>query len=305
MKISQLLTWEKYENLKKNDVNSFFKKGRVSVIYGSSGLGKTTITIYLSLMLSKGKDLFNGLIKVRNPKKVLYVSMELEKEDLLAKFYPIMKHYRIREVEMDIVDMLDINDIDDVKHFIENNKSEFVVIDSLIAIYKGRSLNDVIEVKEFFMKLKKIAIDNNCHILIIHHTNKDNEKDKKYDTYLGASSIKNQSTPFIKVGRDKGTFIEIEKTNFAVPFRKLYYYIDKNGGIRWYVRTKLSNRYDDILEVLKKEKEVYVKDLINKVPLSDRTVYRYLGELEELGIIEWKRKYTDRAFVVLNKKFND
>ncbi|AAC07963.1 AAA family ATPase [Aquifex aeolicus] len=290
--------------------DEFFRKGYVSILYGDSGVGKTTISLYLCLLAGAGKNLFHNLLKVKEPKKVAYISLELYKEDILEKLEPIRKRYRISTSEMEIMDLDDISDYRSFEKILEQKRYDFVVVDSFVAFYEGKSIYDPVEVKEFIKKTRKLARNSESHIMFIHHTIKSSGKNKT-DRYQGVSTIKFLTTPFMQAYTEGKSFrvLTIEKHNFAYPFEKIYYYINKNGAITWYINEKakyeeILHKFEPILKHLKdREYGMKTDELLNLSGLKKRTFYAHLNKLEEMGIIEWHHKGSKVSRVSISKRF--
>lgn len=130
--------------------------GSLVLIVGDPGVGKSSLTLKISAKISERK-------------KVLYVSGEESQRQIR------MRGDRLLATEGNLYILSETN-MDRIEHFINEEKPEFVIIDSIQTIYKPEiqsAPGSISQVREASVNLMRIAKENNITIFIIGHVTKD------------------------------------------------------------------------------------------------------------------------------------
>ncbi len=123
-------------------------------------------------------------MKVSEPKKVAFLSLELYKEDIQMKLIPLMKRYKIKNPNITFFDLEDVNSVEGLERILKKRNFNFVVVDSLILLFdNSKSLYDAVHVKNFFIAIRRLAKQRKAHIMFIHHTAKSRE-DMQENSFL-------------------------------------------------------------------------------------------------------------------------
>jgi hypothetical protein len=168
------------------------------------GTGKTTLMLFEMIHVVLGKPLFGN--KVINPGPVLIVTAEDSRERLIARLREICAEMSLTLAEIDKVrnDLLiaDVNGmskkltaiydgvvmphpfIDEFIDAVEGIEWSVIVFDPAISFGVGESrINDAEQ--GLIDAARRIMARIDCCVRFIHHTGKDNAREKKYDMYSG------------------------------------------------------------------------------------------------------------------------
>lgn len=100
-------------------------------------------------------------------------------------------------VSLGLFDIGDTTDLALIEGMIVEYGAHLVFIDAFIDVLRGRDENSASEIQPLLQNLRKIASDNNCAIVVIHHSNKGGE-------YRGSSSIAGAVDIMLKVESKQG-----------------------------------------------------------------------------------------------------
>ena len=289
--------------------------GKLSVLQGNPGEGKTYFAMHLAAACTNGKLLPN--MERMEPFNVIYQTAEDGLGDTVKP--------RLIEAGADLDRVLVIDDSDVQltlsderieKAIIENN-ARLVIIDPIQA-YLGADvdMNRANEVRPIFMRLGQVAQRTGCAILLIGHLNKAAGM-QSLQRGLGSIDIAAavRSVMFIgKLKHDPTTrILTHEKSSLAPPGVSLAFSLGDEGGFRWVGEyditademlsgiepqreTKTQQARDLICTLLAGGKQVLSED-IDKAALErgipGRTVRdakRELGDALKSKIVEGRKK---------------
>ena len=289
--------------------------GKLSVLQGNPGEGKTYFAMHLAAACTNGKLLPN--MERMEPFNVIYQTAEDGLGDTVKP--------RLIEAGADLDRVLVIDDsevqltLSDErieKAIIENN-ARLVIIDPIQA-YLGADvdMNRANEVRPIFMRLGQVAQRTGCAILLIGHLNKAAGM-QSLQRGLGSIDIAAavRSVMFIgKLKRDPTMrILTHEKSSLAPPGVSLAFSLGDEGGFRWVGEyditademlsgiepqreTKTQQAKDLICTLLAGGKQVFSED-IDKAALErgipGRTVRdakRELGDALKSKIVEGRKK---------------
>ena len=289
--------------------------GKLSVLQGNPGEGKTYFAMHLAAACTNGKLLPN--MERMEPFNVIYQTAEDGLGDTVKP--------RLIEAGADLDRVLVIDDSDVQltlsderieKAIIENN-ARLVIIDPIQA-YLGADvdMNRANEVRPIFMRLGQVAQRTGCAILLIGHLNKAAGM-QSLQRGLGSIDIAAAVRSVMFIGKLKHDptmrILTHEKSSLAPPGVSLAFSLGDEGGFRWVGEyditademlsgiepqreTKTQQAKDLICALLAGEKQVLSED-INKAALErgipGRTVRdakRELGDALKSKIVEGRKK---------------
>ena len=289
--------------------------GKLSVLQGNPGEGKTYFAMHLAAACTNGKLLPN--MERMEPFNVIYQTAEDGLGDTVKP--------RLIEAGADLDRVLVIDDSDVQltlsderieKAIIENN-ARLVIIDPIQA-YLGSDvdMNRANEVRPIFMRLGQVAQRTGCAILLIGHLNKAAGM-QSLQRGLGSIDIAAAVRSVMFIGKLKHDptmrILTHEKSSLAPPGVSLAFSLGDEGGFRWVGEyditademlsgiepqreTKTQQAKDLICTLLAGGKQVFSED-IDKAALErgipGRTVRdakRELGDALKSKIVEGRKK---------------
>ena len=289
--------------------------GKLSVLQGNPGEGKTYFAMHLAAACTNGKLLPN--MERMEPFNVIYQTAEDGLGDTVKP--------RLIEAGADLDRVLVIDDSDvqltlsdeRIEKAIVENNVRLVIIDPIQA-YLGADvdMNRANEVRPIFMRLGQVAQRTGCAILLIGHLNKAAGM-QSLQRGLGSIDIAAAVRSVMFIGKLKHDptmrILTHEKSSLAPPGVSLAFSLGDEGGFRWVGEyditademlsgiepqreTKTQQAKDLICTLLAGGKQVFSED-IDKAALErgipGRTVRdakRELGDALKSKIVEGRKK---------------
>lgn len=289
--------------------------GKLSVLQGNPGEGKTYFAMHLAAACTNGKLLPN--MERMEPFNVIYQTAEDGLGDTVKP--------RLIEAGADLDRVLVIDDSDvqltlsdeRIEKAIVENNARLVIIDPIQA-YLGADvdMNRANEVRPIFMRLGQVAQRTGCAILLIGHLNKAAGM-QSLQRGLGSIDIAAAVRSVLFIGKLKHDptmrILTHEKSSLAPPGVSLAFSLGDEGGFRWVGEyditademlsgiepqheTKTQQAKDLICALLAGGKQVLSED-IDKAALErgipGRTVRdakRELGDALKSKIVEGRKK---------------
>ena len=289
--------------------------GKLSVLQGNPGEGKTYFAMHLAAACTNGKLLPN--MERMEPFNVIYQTAEDGLGDTVKP--------RLIEAGADLDRVLVIDDSDvqltlsdeRIEKAIVENNARLVIIDPIQA-YLGADvdMNRANEVRPIFMRLGQVAQRTGCAILLIGHLNKAAGM-QSLQRGLGSIDIAAAVRSVMFIGKLKHDptmrILTHEKSSLAPPGASLAFSLGDEGGFRWVGEyditademlsgiepqreTKTQQAKDLICALLAGGKQVLSED-IDKAALDkgipSRTVRdakRELGDALKSKIVEGRKK---------------
>ena len=239
--------------------------GKLSVLQGNPGEGKTYFAMHLAAACTNGKLLPN--MERMEPFNVIYQTAEDGLGDTVKP--------RLIEAGADLDRVLVIDDSDVQltlsderieKAIIENN-ARLVIIDPIQA-YLGSDvdMNRANEVRPIFMRLGQVAQRTGCAILLIGHLNKAAGM-QSLQRGLGSIDIAAAVRSVMFIGKLKHDptmrILTHEKSSLAPPGVSLAFSLGDEGGFRWFGEYDITA--DEMLSGIEPQRETktqQAKDLI-------------------------------------------
>ena len=289
--------------------------GKLSVLQGNPGEGKTYFAMHLAAACTNGKLLPN--MERMEPFNVIYQTAEDGLGDTVKP--------RLIEAGADLDRVLVIDDSDvqltlsdeRIEKAIVENNARLVIIDPIQA-YLGADvdMNRANEVRPIFMRLGQVAQRTGCAILLIGHLNKAAGM-QSLQRGLGSIDIAAAVRSVMFIGKLKHDptmrILTHEKSSLAPPGASLAFSLGDEGGFRWVGEyditademlsgiepqreTKTQQAKDLICALLAGGKQVLSED-IDKAALERgipgrtvRNAKRELGDALKSKIVEGRKK---------------
>ena len=250
--------------------------GKLSVLQGNPGEGKTYFAMHLAAACTNGKLLPN--MERMEPFNVIYQTAEDGLGDTVKP--------RLIEAGADLDRVLVIDDSDVQltlsderieKAIIENN-ARLVIIDPIQA-YLGADvdMNRANEVRPIFMRLGQVAQRTGCAILLIGHLNKAAGM-QSLQRGLGSIDIAAAVRSVMFIGKLKHDptmrILTHEKSSLAPPGVSLAFSLGDEGGFRWVGEYDITA--DEMLSGIEPQRETktrQAKDLICTLLAGGKRVF--------------------------------
>ena len=239
--------------------------GKLSVLQGNPGEGKTYFAMHLAAACTNGKLLPN--MESMEPFNVIYQTAEDGLGDTVKP--------RLIEAGADLDRVLVIDDSDvqltlsdeRIEKAIVENNARLVIIDPIQA-YLGADvdMNRANEVRPIFMRLGQVAQRTGCAILLIGHLNKAAGM-QSLQRGLGSIDIAAAVRSVMFIGKLKHDptmrILTHEKSSLAPPGASLAFSLGDEGGFRWVGEYDITA--DEMLSGIEPQRETktqQAKDLI-------------------------------------------
>ena len=239
--------------------------GKLSVLQGNPGEGKTYFAMHLAAACTNGKLLPN--MERMEPFNVIYQTAEDGLGDTVKP--------RLIEAGADLDRVLVIDDSDvqltlsdeRIEKAIVENNVRLVIIDPIQA-YLGADvdMNRANEVRPIFMRLGQVAQRTGCAILLIGHLNKAAGM-QSLQRGLGSIDIAAAVRSVMFIGKLKHDptmrILTHEKSSLAPPGVSLAFSLGDEGGFRWFGEYDITA--DEMLSGIEPQRETktqQAKDLI-------------------------------------------
>ena len=158
--------------------------GKITLLEGDPGDGKTSFILYLASILSKNDSKrLDGLTK--KTINIIYQSTEDDKEDSIK---PKLESYGAdcRNIYfINGIDKINLDD-DEIEKSIIETKAKLLILDPLQAFLGDNSIVNVTDLRPLFNRISDVAKNTECAIVFIGHMNKSS---KSKDLYRSMGSI--------------------------------------------------------------------------------------------------------------------
>ena len=210
--------------------------GKLTIIQGDPGEGKTTAILQIAALLTKGEKLPEDDTE-RTPVNVIYQTAEdgladTVKPRLEAAGADCSKVLVIDESEVG----LSMSD-ERIEEALKQTKAKLLILDPIQAyLGSGVDMHRANEIRPVMKRLGDLAEKYECAIVLIGHMNK---ASGSKSTYRGLGSIDFQATArsVLVVGRLKDDpacrVIAHDKSSLAPEGKSIAFRLDKDNGFRW------------------------------------------------------------------------
>ena len=234
----------------------FIPYGKLTIIQGDPGDGKTTLVLNIAAKLSKGECLDSDM-DVQEPVNVIYQTAE----DGLAD--TVKPRLEIAGADCEKILVIDESDKslsmadERLEEALAKTEAKVLILDPIQAyLGGGMDMNRANEVRAILSQLGRIAGQYRCAIILVGHLNK---VQGNKSNYRGLGSIDFQATArsVLIVGRLKDNpqirVMVQDKSSLAPEGEPIAFELDKENGFRWLGHYDISA--DDLLCGIPREKK--------------------------------------------------
>ena len=247
---------EYYSNVKSSSVEwiwyPYIPCGKITVLQGDPGEGKSTLILHIAAILTKGANLPDGN-KIKKPMTVIYQCSEDSKADTIK---PRLENAgadcrRVAFIKDDNGDLT----LDDerIELAVKTTGAKLLVLDPIQAfIGKNGNMQSAVRTRETMTKLANIAEEYTCAIVLVGHMTKSNSGKSIYRG-LGSIDIAAAARSVLLVARDKDEpykrYMLPIKSSLAPEGEPIAFALDRDNGFSWIGKCEINiNELGDALE---------------------------------------------------------
>lgn len=283
---------EYYSKIKSQTVDwlwyPYIPYGKITIIQGDPGEGKTSLALYLAMLLSNGRPLplSDKPISAQN---VIYQNREDSAEDTIK---PRLEKYGANcDNVCFIVDEdkpLSLSD-NRLETAIIETKARVLILDPIQAYLGASDMVRANDIRPLMTNLCKVAERTKCAIILIGHLNKNDGGKDLYRT-LGSIDIVAAARSILmvkKVEEEKGELRKIIhiKSNLAPKGKTIAFALENDTLTKW----KYVDGDDNVEMTMEQLAEQELKKIVGVNGISSRDGYNYM---EEKG---FSRRTVERA----------
>ena len=220
--------------------------GKITIIQGDPGEGKTTLALRLAALLSKGEPLPYDTTE-REPVKIIYQTAEDGLEDTIKP--------RLESAEADCTQIKVIDESEAALSMLDE-RIEKAIIEVGARVVILDPIQAYNEVRNVMAQLGRVAEKYDCAILLVGHMNKGSGNKSSYRG-LGSIDFQASARSVLIVGRIKDNpqvrVIVQDKSSLAPEGEAIAFELDKENGFSWLGHYDIS--VDDLLSGIPKEKK--------------------------------------------------
>ena len=252
----------------------FIPRGKVTILQGDPGEGKSTFMLTLAAYLTRGEDLpFTDCGEPPDPITVLYQSTEDDYDDTIVPRFIKAGGIRDRLAFIDESEYPLTFDDDRILEGIKQTGAKLLVLDPLASYIGDCSLNASNEVRQKFNALINAARETDCAIVVVNHMNKMPGLKAIYRT-PGSIDVAGAVRSILLLARDPDEedkrYLVQTKMNLASKGDALEFSIE-DGGIKF---TGITDKTAD--EILRKQ------DFVSGIGRPDVKLQEAKEVIEEL-----------------------
>lgn len=272
-------------------VKDLIPKGGLTILAAKPKVGKTLLTFNLAISVSQGIEFLNRET-MKGP--VLLIQNEDPPSSIKSRF----KQMGWNESSPIFInqEMFDLkNDFEKLEKYIKILKPILVVFDPLIYLIQIRDENDAVDIAKAFKPLRKIALDNNIGVLVVHHHRKGTGNSE--EAMRGSSAIMGAVDVAINLFKEKEQEISVAQLNvlgrmckseeFMIKFNDENLWWQSAGDVKSW---KQFNNINKVRDYLMEVAQAPIKDIAGELDMSESTVKRTLDsmgdEVEDTDVSE-------------------
>lgn len=210
--------------------------GKITIIQGDPGEGKTTLALSIAAALTQGENLPNE-VETKAPVNVIYQTAE---DGLADTIKP-----RLEAVNADCTRVLVIDESKEelsmtderIEKAIQQTCAKLIILDPIQA-YIGANvdMHRAIEIRPVMSKLDRIAEEYGCAVVLIGHMNKAAGQKSSYRG-LGSIDITAVARSVLIVGKMRDSpskrIMTQAKSSLAPVGKSLLFEINENSALEW------------------------------------------------------------------------
>lgn len=220
----------------------YIPRGEFTVLMADGGTGKTTFCCGIAALISNGTVFQNSHVdKNLTQGNVLFISSEDTGDTLRTQLEECGADLnRIFILDFDASVGVDILDENELQLFIEKYSPALVIIDPWQSFLGGNvNINRIDVVRPIFQKIKKVAKNCNCGIILVSHVNKRAQSENANNAATGSADLINAARSAMKIifseepGEEDIRIAVHTKSNNAALGKSLKYRITQQKGLEW------------------------------------------------------------------------
>lgn len=255
---------------------SELEASEVGVVFASTDVGKTTLSLNLSLMLATGGS-FAPLVEAKEGgRRVLYIDGESRKVRLQADITRMLRDWNDGKTTLvdqnfhlacdttvngDQLDLTKHNHLKWLQEKAAQIKPDLIILDTMVSLFSLSNENDNSEVARKVMKpLAKLASDTGAAVLLLHHIGKlseDSQASTRAYRGRGASAIGAAARMVLLLKQDPNDQDLVSLSCAKVKGKKFSDVLVKlDREARWFINThkaptKELTSYQRVVEVVR------------------------------------------------------
>ena len=214
----------------------FIPLGKITILQGDPGEGKTTLALQIIAALTTGKPVWEGTLPME-PVNVIYQTAEDGLSDTIKPRLVAAGADCSRVMVIDDSDRVLTLDDDRLEQAIEQTGARLVVLDPIQG-YIGASvdMHRANEIRPLMYRIAKLAEKYGCAILLIGHMNKNSGEKSSYRG-LGSIDFQAAARSVLVVGRIKDDptlrIVCPAKSSLAPEGGAVAFRLDPEQGFQW------------------------------------------------------------------------
>jgi RecA-family ATPase len=289
---SEMKQYELYSSVVVRNVDwlwyPYLPYGKLSIIQGDPGCGKSTLMMHLIACITSGKSLPNGTII--QPHNVIYQCSEDSIADTIRP--------RLEKAGADCSRVAYINEdlfgfsIDDeiVRNTIIKLKAKLLVIDPFQAYLGDADLSNAMSMRKVLRRLSMWASQYDCAIVLVGHLNKKSSSKELYRG-LGSIDVAAAARSVLQIDTDEEDdevrILRHVKSSLAPKGKDTFFKITNNSLIEWTEKEmpteQSGNQSIEKVQILKTDKQTEIaeriKDLLADGPQNSKEMVEQLSLL--------------------------
>ena len=286
----------------------FIPLGKITILQGDPGEGKTTLALQIIAALTTGKPVWEGAPPME-PVNVIYQTAEDGLSDTIKPRLVAAGADCARVMVIDYSDRVLTLDDDRLEQAIEQTGARLVVLDPIQG-YIGASvdMHRANEVRPVLKRLSLMAERTQCAVILIGHMNKTQGLKSGYRG-LGSIDFRASARSVLIVGRLKsGDTLRIvaqDKNSLAPEGAAIAFELHPEHGFQWkgFCDATVDNILNGTGQV--QTKTMQMEDELRRFLTQPRPAEEVLALAKQLGISERTLKIAKRNLGILSERRAD